>query len=222
MKSKNLKFDSVAFDVDSTLVTIEGLDYMASLKNKVGEISQITKLAMNGEISMKDAMEKKMAIISPSITDLTAMGNAYIKNIVTGVVDTIKTLNKNNIKVWIVTGNFQPGVGILADHLGIKPEYVITNVIYHDSKDSYLSFDTNNPLSNNGGKKTMIKKMHSQLGRVCFVGDGSTDLDTQEEVELFIGFGGVIKRGNIEKNSHIYISNPDMTSILSHLNLSID
>ena len=61
MKNRNLKFDSVAFDVDSTLVTIEGLDYMASLKNKVDEISKITRLAMNGEISMKDAMVK-MAI----------------------------------------------------------------------------------------------------------------------------------------------------------------
>ena len=31
---------------------------MASLKNKVDEISKITRLAMNGEISMKDAMVK--------------------------------------------------------------------------------------------------------------------------------------------------------------------
>lgn len=222
MKNRNLKFDSVAFDVDSTLVTIEGLDYMASLKNKVGEISQITRLAMNGEISMKDAMVKKMAAISPSISDLISMGNAYIKNVVTGVVETISTLHKNNIKVWIVTGNFQPGVGILAKYLGIKPEYVITNEIFHNKDGSYQSFNLNHPLSNNGGKKTMIQKMRAQFGKVCFIGDGSTDLDTQDDVELFIGFGGVIRRKNIEENSHVYISNPDMTSILSYLNLSID
>lgn len=222
MKNRNLKFDSVAFDVDSTLVTIEGLDYMASLKNKVDEISKITRLAMNGEISMKAAMEKKMAAISPSISDLVSMGNAYIKNVVTGVVETISTLNKHNIKVWVVTGNFQPGVGILAKYLGIKPEYVITNEIFHNKDGSYRSFNLNHPLSNNGGKKKMIQKMRAQFGQVCFVGDGSTDLDTQEEVELFIGFGGVIKREKIEKNSRIYISNPNMTTILSYLNLSID
>lgn len=212
----------MAFDVDSTLVTIEGLDYMASLKNKVDEISQITRLAMNGEISMKDAMEKKMATISPSISDLVSMGNAYVKNVVTGVVETISTLHKNKIKVWIVTGNFQPGVGILAEHLGIEPEHVITNEIFHNKDGSYRSFNLNHPLSNNGGKKTMIQKIRTRFGKVCFIGDGSTDLDTQEEVELFIGFGGVIRRKNIEENSHVYVSNPDMTSILSYLNLSID
>ena len=222
MKNRNLKFDSVAFDVDSTLVTIEGLDYMASLKNKVDEISKITRLAMNGEISMKDAMVKKMAAISPSISDLVSMGNAYIKNIVTGVVETINTLRKNKIKVWIVTGNFQPGVGILAKHLGIKPEYVITNEIFHNKDGSYRSFSLNHPLSNNGGKRIMVRKMKSLFGRVCFVGDGSTDLDTQEAVELFIGFGGVIRRKNIEENSRVYISNTNMTSILNYLNLSID
>jgi len=222
MKDNNLKFDSVAFDVDSTLVTIEGLDYMASLKNKVSEISQITRLAMNGEISMKDAMMKKMAAISPSISDLISMGNAYVKNIVTGVMETISTLNKHNIKVWIVTGNFQPGVGILAEYLGIKPEHVITNEIFHNKDGSYQSFNLNHPLSNNGGKKIMVQKMKSLFGRVCFVGDGSTDLDTQETVELFIGFGGVIRRKNVEENSHVYISKPNMTSILSYLNLSID
>ena len=47
--------------------------------------------------------------------------------------------------------------------------------------------------------KTMIQKMRAQFGKVCFVGDGSTDLDTQEAVELFIGFGGVIRRKKSRK-----------------------
>lgn len=212
-----MKFDSVVFDVDSTLVSIEGLDYLASLSGKEMEISAITKKAMNGEITMREAMIEKMAAISPSISDLTKMGEEYIRNIVFGVPETVEALKKNGIAVWIVTGNFQPGVGILADYLGIKPENVITNEIRHNPDGSFLSFDPDLPLSNNGGKKTMIGKYKKQLGIVCFIGDGSTDLDTQEIVDRFIGFGGVVRRSNVESKAEFYTAEPDMRSILKYV-----
>lgn len=212
-----MKFDSVVFDVDSTLVSIEGLDYLASLKGGEVDISRITEKAMNGEITMREAMIEKMAVISPSISDLMKMGEEYIKNIVFGVPETIGILKRNGIKVWIVTGNFQPGVGILADYLGVKPENVITNDIQHNLDGSFLSFDPDLPLSNNGGKKTMIEKYKKQLGIVCFVGDGSTNLDTQEMVDRFIGFGGVVRRPNVESKAEFYTAEPDMRSILKYI-----
>jgi HAD superfamily phosphoserine phosphatase-like hydrolase len=209
-----MKFDTVVFDVDSTLVSIEGLDYLASLKGKEQDISGRTRKAMNGEITMREAMIEKMAIISPSISDLVKMGEAYVKNIVVGVPETINILKHNDISVWIVTGNFQPGVGILAKYLDIRPENVVTNTITHKPEGAFLSFDPNHPLSNSGGKKVMIEKYKAQLGRICFIGDGSTDLDTQDVVDRFIGFGGVVRRPHIEDKSNFYVSDPDMRSIL--------
>lgn len=210
------KFDSVIFDVDSTLVTIEGLDFLAGLKGKGRQIKKITVQSMNGDLSMREAMEAKMKVISPSFNDLTNMGRAYIENITFGAEETIAILRKNKIKVWIVTGNFQPAVGMLAKFLNIPKSRVITNKIFFNNNNSYLNFDIENPLSNNGGKARIVTKYKSEMKRSVFVGDGSTDLETQGFVDLFIGFGGVIKRPNIEQKANVYVNGP-ITSILKHI-----
>lgn len=212
-----IKFDSVAFDVDSTLVTFEGLDYLAKLKGLENQLTQITKLAMNGDLSMRDAMVRKMSALSPSIDDLTIMGNAYTKNLVPGVIETIKLLQLRGIKTWIITGNFQPAVGILAKKLGIPPGQVICNTIFHDSNGKYLGFDVDNPLSNNMGKNKVILANLNKLGKTCFIGDGNTDLETKDVVDLFIGFGGVIIRNKIKDSSDIYIENSDLREILKYI-----
>ena len=120
---------SILFDVDSTLATIEGLDYLAHQKG-VGEIvATMTKKAMDGELSMELAMKQKMAIIKPHYGDLIDLGRAYIDHLTPGAMTTIKTLKKQGHDVWIVTGNFQPAVGILAQFLGISPNRVLSNHI---------------------------------------------------------------------------------------------
>lgn len=209
-------FDSVVFDVDSTLVTIEGLDFLAELKGKGNQIKKITLQSMNGGLSMREAMEVKMKVISPSFSDLTEMGEAYLKNITLGARETITTLKKNRIKIWIVTGNFQPAVGMLAKYLGISKTRVITNKIFFDENNNYDGFDIENPLSNNGGKALIVNKFKSRMGRTVFIGDGSTDLETQGFVGLFIGFGGVIKRPNIQQKANVYVKGP-LTSILPYI-----
>lgn len=208
------KFNSVIFDVDSTLVKIEGLDFLAGLKHKQEDLQNLTAQAMDGKVAMRQAMKIKMAAIAPSLEDLVAMGKAYIDNLTPGVIETISTLKKNGITVWILTGNFQPAVGILAKHLGIDPSHVIANDIYHDDQGHYLGFNIDNPLSNNYGKAKMVKKHQKRMGKTVFVGDGGTDLETKEVVNLFIGFGGVIKRPTIEASSDVYTSEPNMTAIL--------
>lgn len=211
------KFDSVVFDVDSTLVSIEGLDYLAKLKGLENQLTQITKLAMNGDLSMRDAMVRKMSALSPSIDDLTIMGNAYTKNLVPGVIETIKILQLRGIKTWIITGNFQPAVGILAEKLSIPLNQIICNKIFHDINGNYLGFDTDNPLSNNMGKRKIIEDNKDRLGETCFVGDGNTDLETRDVVDLFIGFGGVVLRKKVKELSDTYVESPDISAILEFI-----
>lgn len=211
------KYDSVVFDVDSTLTTIEGLDFLAKLKGKEAEISKITKASMGGLMSMREAMKIKMDAIAPSYSDLVKMGDQYIKNITPGAKETIKILKDNSINVWILTGNFQPAVGMLADFLDINPNNVITNQIFFNKDKSYLNFDLDNPLSNNGGKLATIKKYKSKMKRTVLIGDGSTDLEAKDAVDLFIGFGGVVYRPNVKEKSDIYIIEKNLFAIIPHI-----
>jgi len=209
-----MKFDSIIFDLDSTLVKIEGLDYLAEIKELKKDIALLTKKAMDGKIPMSESMDKKLKILKPSYKDILKMGEGYLTNITTGAKETIKYLLDNKFKVWIITGNFQPAVKMLADKLEVPSTQVIANKMFFDKDGNYLDFDRNNPLSNNGGKVKIIQKYKKRLGKTVFIGDGSTDLETKPVVNLFIGFGGVVVRQKVKDNSNVFVANPDLRSII--------
>ena len=156
---KRMKMYNIIFDVDSTLVTIEGLDFLAELKNKHADLAPLTAQAMNGQLSMREAMEIKMNTIRPSYSDVQKMGQAYLEHVVPGTHETIRHLQAVGHKIWILTGNFQPAVGMLADDLGIPPGQVITNEIEFDKHGEYVGINLDHPLSNNHGKAKLFNSM---------------------------------------------------------------
>jgi len=208
---------NVIFDVDSTLVTIEGLDFLAALKNKQAKLAPLTTQAMNGQLSMREAMEIKMNTIRPTFSDVKKMGRAYLEHIVPGARDTIRQLQVAGHMVWILTGNFQPAVGMLADYLDIPPEHVITNEITFDSHGEFVAINLDHPLSNNHGKAKIIQQYGKQLQNAIMIGDGATDLNTKPVVEKFIGFGGVVFRPTIAKAAEIYIKKLDLREVLNYI-----
>ena len=50
-------YNSIVFDLDSTLVSIEGLDWLANRVGKLNVLSKLTKLSMEGEIDFQEASE---------------------------------------------------------------------------------------------------------------------------------------------------------------------
>ncbi len=198
-------YNDIVFDLDSTLVKIEGLDWLANRLGKLDSLAELTKLSMDGKISFKEAMKIKMSAMSPSVKDLQALGRAYSKSLVEDAKKVIQALQLSGKEVWILTGNFQPAVGIAAATLGIQEENIICNEIYFDSNGKYKGFNIKHPLSANGGKAIMLKK-YLQNHKVVFIGDGYTDLEIQNDVDLFVGYGGVAERQYVKLNSKIYIT----------------
>lgn len=211
------KFNAVIFDLDSTLVKIEGLDWLAEKSGKAKLVERLTSKSMNGEISVEEAMQKKMALIAPSYEDLILLGNKYIESIVADAKQVIEILIKLNKQVWIVTGNFQPAVSILAKELGIPEDRVISNEIYFDELGKYKGFNINHPLSKNGGKAKVLKKVIKKSLKVVFIGDSISDLETASSVDLFIGFGGVKVRKAVKDNSKIFIKSKSLYPILNQV-----
>ena len=121
----NRKFDIVIFDLDSTLVTIEGLDWLADQKKIGAKIKFLTRQAMEGKIDMLSVMETKMAAIAPSYNDLVKLGNHYCHSFVEDTQEIIGALQTLGKEVWIITGNFKPAVTIAAKCLEIPEENVI-------------------------------------------------------------------------------------------------
>lgn len=202
---KKFGYKNIIFDLDSTLVRIEGLDELARRKGKYHVVSKLTKLSMEGKISFQKSMIKKMEIISPSRNDLAWLGEKYKRNLVPGSKKLIRRLNELNKNTFLVTGNFKPAVLPLARYLCISERNVYCNDIFFDTMGEYKAFTWKNYLSKNGGKSKLIKSLDLK-GRSILIGDGSTDLEAKNAVDMFVGFGGVTERTYVKENADRYVS----------------
>lgn len=208
------KYNVIIFDLDSTLVKIEGLDWLAYKNGRFDQVSKLTRQSMDGSLSINSALVEKMRLISPSYEDMLRLGKEYCENIVEDCVETINALQSLGKEVWMITGNFQPAVGVLAKKLGIPSNRVVCNKIDFDNQGNYVDFDYKSPLAKNGGKAEVVRKLFPNKKETVFVGDGSTDLETQQVVDLFIGYCGVVERDLIKKNADFYISCESLSPLL--------
>ena len=123
------KFGVIIFDLDSTLVKLEGLDWLAGQTGKGNRLRPLTIKSMNGELDFHQAMVVKMRAISPSYSDLVKLGKKYCDSVVKDAREVIDVLHHLGKQVWLLTGNFQPAVGILGKFLGIPDKRIICNKI---------------------------------------------------------------------------------------------
>jgi len=78
----------------------------------------------------------------------------------------------------------------------------------------YLDFH-HSPLTLSEGKKTIISHLlEGKSGRSMLIGDGMSDFLASTCVDQFIGYGGVISRKNVRKNSDVFILSESLLPIL--------
>lgn len=208
---------NIFFDLDSTLVTIEGLDHLALKKDVADEVVPITNAAMNGEISMQVAMEKKINLLRPSRQDIIEIGQTYLQNFTCGAQMTVKTLQELGFNCWILTGNFMEAATLVGRHLNIPENQVIANQIEYSVLGEFEHFNSAFPLAGNNGKTTILKQIGIDLAHTVMVGDGNTDLETQPHIGLFIGFGGVVRRPKVAAQAKVYVDHPDLRTIIPYI-----
>ncbi|HEX9163306.1 MAG TPA: HAD-IB family phosphatase [Thermoanaerobaculia bacterium] len=207
------KYRLVFFDVDSTLVTIEGIDVLAGGNP---EIAKLTEAAMNGEVSVDEVYAKRLEIIRPSRAAIDALGARYVASLVDGAADAIVRLRSVGVAVHLVTAGIAQAIAPLAAHLGIAPRSVHAVILSFDGNGEYLDFDRASPLTRSGGKEIVVRDVRARSkGKAAFVGDGVTDLETKRVVDLFIGFGGAHVRPRVKENAAVFVT--DFRSVLSHL-----
>ena len=87
----SLHYRLVFFDVDSTLVTIEGIDVLASGNP---EVVALTEAAMNGEIPLEEVYRRRLEAIRPARADLEALAARYRESLIDGAAETITALQQ--------------------------------------------------------------------------------------------------------------------------------
>jgi phosphoserine phosphatase len=212
MKSK---YRFIFFDVDSTLVTIEGIDVLAKGN---AEVVRLTEAAMDGEIAIDEAYGRRLEVIRPSLADVEALGARYCDSLVAGAVETIATLQRAGADVHLVTAGIAQAIAPLAAKLNIAPRAVHAVALEFHEDGSYKDFDRRSLLTRTGGKELVVHAILARAkGKSAFVGDGVSDLETKPAVSVFIGFGGVVVRERVQAGADIYVTEPALTSVLPYL-----
>ncbi|HKS06931.1 MAG TPA: haloacid dehalogenase-like hydrolase, partial [Gemmatimonadaceae bacterium] len=106
------RFASVILDVDSTLVTIEGISWLAA---RCGEpvrsrVAGVTDAAMRGDISLAGVYAERMRLVQPNRDDVDALSQAYIESLQPRARETIAALQGAGVRVALVSGGLRQAV----------------------------------------------------------------------------------------------------------------
>jgi phosphoserine phosphatase len=209
------RYRFVFFDVDSTLVTIEGIDELAAGNQ---EIARLTAAAMNGEIPLEQVYGRRLEIIRPALSAVRALGERYVASLVKDAALVIESLQNAGADVHLVTAGIAQAIAPLAEHLRIPARAVHAVPLHFDDEGRYTGFDERSLLTRVGGKELVVRSVLSRAkGRSAFIGDGVSDLETKEVVDLFIGYGGVHTRPRVKENSEVYVVDSSLAAVLPYL-----
>jgi phosphoserine phosphatase len=233
--------DLVIFDCDSTLSSIEGIDELASLvarqrapdseQQMALNVAALTKRAMEGDVPLESVYGLRLGSVNPTQAQVRHIASIYRQTTISdgrAVLDALQTLG---VQVFIVSGGLIEPVRDFGNWLGIPSEHIFAVAMEYDQlagnwwryweqpggqnpRANYLSISSS-PLTGTHGKNRIVAQIRAlHHGRAMLVGDGRSDLEASEEVDLFVGFGGAVYRQRVAQESPVYISSPSLSPIL--------
>ena len=91
--------------------------------------------------------------------------------------------------------------------------------VFFNECGAYAGYGTDFPTTRNHGKNEIINewKRATLPARVVMIGDGISDLETKPDVDVMVGFGGVIPREKVKLGADVWAENLTGSCVLSLL-----
>jgi len=205
----------VVFDVDSTLLQVESLDFAVECTLKAApdgaarleQLKALTDQGMAGRLDFRASLEKRLAIAGLTRSVVQTARELLREHLVEGMADLIASLRQRGTHVAAVSGGFLDLIEPALADLGLDTGEMRANRFVYDG-DQVTGFDRNNPLSRSGGKAPVVASLkaltHAPLA--VMVGDGMTDYEAfaKGAADSFIGFGGVAQREPVRAKAPAY------------------
>ena len=192
------KFRTVILDVDSTLSSMEGIEWLAGLRGAdvFASITDVTERAMRGELRFDDVYSARLEAVRPTYDEVVRLGQAYIEALSPGAEDCVRRLKAAGIAVVIVSGGIRNAVLHLAAHLGIPEQNVHAVPLHFDHAGRYDGYDSAHPCTMQLGKLKVIAALRP-APPTLLIGDGMTDAEVRPAVDAFAAYTGAVRRENI-------------------------
>ena len=176
-------------DMDSTIITSESLDDLASLAGLGEAITAITKRAMAGEIDFEAALFERVAMLAGKSSSLFDHLIATAEP-TSGAIDLVRTMRANGAKCYLVSGGFDVITGPVAARCG-----------FHDHHANHMHVADGKIL---GTVQTPVLDRNAKAGYLAHycqthglgledaatIGDGANDLAMLQAAGMGVAFEG--------------------------------
>jgi len=187
----------IAFDMDSTLISIECVDEIADAVGKKSEVAAITEATMRGEIiDFKESLRQRVALLrGVTIAD---MERVYVERlrINPGAAELIRACQAVGLKVLLVSGGFTFFSERVRQTLGI--DFTRANVLEVESGPNCGQLSGRmvdqswGDICDGAEKRRTVLEVASLLGiepsQCIAMGDGANDLPMMGAVGLSVAY----------------------------------
>lgn len=166
----------VVLDVDSTLIQNEMIELLAEEAGVLDQVSELTSLAMRGEIDFEQALRQRVALLK-GVDEAGIERAAQRIQLTPGARTFIRTLKRLGLRVVIVSGGFDVFTDRLKRQLDLDGAFANSLEIV----DGVLTGNVLGPLIDRSGKAELLRRICEEenipLAQTVAVGDGANDID---------------------------------------------
>lgn len=192
-----MRFSSIIFDFDSTVVDCETLDLVSEVALEgrpdkdtvVAEVKRITALGMEGKLPFHESLSSRMALIAPSREHVAQVAAMIREHVTPSFLEHRDYLAAHAGAIYVVSGGFDELIFPVTDALGLRREHVFANAFIYGTDGIAKGVDQERPSAFAGGKTKAVEKAGLAQPRVI-IGDGWTDYEIRRDgaAEAFIAY----------------------------------
>ena len=181
-------FGLIAFDMDSTLITIECIDELADFAGKKAEVSAITEAAMRGELDYPESLRRRLAVLAG--LDARVLARVFGERLLLspGARELIAAVQTAGLRTALLSGGFTYFTERLRIELGL--DFATSNEL--EIKGGKLTGQLIGDIVDASAKARHLARLREQLGlrkeQIITVGDGANDLLMMAESGLSVAY----------------------------------
>ncbi|MDR0528157.1 MAG: phosphoserine phosphatase SerB [Zoogloeaceae bacterium] len=178
----------IAFDMDSTLITIECIDELADFAGKKEEVAKITEAAMRGEMEYPESLRRRLKTLSG--LNAQALAQVYSDRLAfsPGARELIRACQQSGLRAALLSGGFTYFTERLRIELGL--DFATSNEL--EIKGGKLTGSIIGSIIDADAKAERLRRLRQELGaareEVIAVGDGVNDLGMMMEAGLSVAY----------------------------------
>ena len=163
-------------DMDSTLIGQETIDEIADWLGLKGQVSEITEMAMAGDLDFEQALRRRVRL-------LEGLPEQHLREVYDtrlrvnpGVVETLAYVSEKGMKTAVVSGGFQHFTQWISADLGIDYERANQFQVHNGKLTGELQGDIINAVAKRSYLLDLCQQLAITPEQVIALGDGANDL----------------------------------------------